>query len=94
MSTINSKHKGKGHGKEHGIRTLRGREHVVGTRLVDRTEWAEVTLQTISEPGIDRKGEVGVDICELFAELGDELQVGWMSLPTFLRTTRVDCYPE
>ena len=54
----------------------------------------KVTLQTISEPGIDHKGEVGVDVCKLFMELGDELQVGCTSLATFLRTTRVNCYPE
>ena len=67
---------------------------MVGMRSVDQTKWAEVASQTISEPRIDREGEVGVDICELFTELGDELQVGWTLLATFLRTTRVNRHPE
>ena len=54
----------------------------------------EVALRSVSELGIDREGEVGAEVCRLFAMNGGELGAGWTSLAFFLKTTRVDHYPD
>ena len=48
--------KEEGVARERGVRTSRGREHVVGTRSADRTEWHKSHRERFSEPGIDHEG--------------------------------------
>ena len=67
-------------------------ERGIGDRLSDRV--VEAASQSVSEPGIDHEGEVGMKVRELFVMNGGELGAGWTSLAFFLKTTRVDHYPD